>query len=127
MSINILVLNTNFQINSKNMDSAFAVIKRLSSEMKTIAFVNKETVINSSDIYTALSEWRWHPIIDDENNIIDLEFVGDKLGDEQILFNKISSFVEEKSFILVASDEGKVWRWIFDGENCHYEIGKIVF
>ena len=95
--------------------------------MKTIAFVNRESVINSPDIYTALSEWRWHPIIDDENNIIDLEFIGEKLGDEEILFNKISSSVENESFIIAASDEGKVWRWKFDGENCHYEAGKIVF
>jgi hypothetical protein len=127
MGINIFVLETSFQINSKNVESALDAVKRLSVEMETIAFVNRETVINSSDIYTVLSEWRWHPVIDDENNIIDLEFWGEKLGNEEILFNKISSFVEDKSFIVAANDEGKIWRWRFDGENCHYEIGKIVF
>ncbi len=131
MGYKILVLETNFQIVAENADAALAGIKGLYKQQSiepthNFAFVTTKAVLDTSDIYNALSEWRWLPLVDNEGNIQDIEFTGEKLGDEQILFDALATFVKPGSFIVVAGEDGKVWRWRFD-EKCHYEIGKIIF
>ena len=66
-------------------------------------------------------------LLDDEDNIEDLEFAGEKLGDKQILFDIIAPFVESSSYILIACDNGQVWQWRFDDKKCFYDLGKIIF
>jgi hypothetical protein len=141
MGYNIFILETDFRVTNENTDLVLAAVKRLcqtqrivslndktfASANQNLAFVKNESVVNASNIYDALSELRWSPHLDDEDNIENLEFTGEKLGDEQLLFDVIAAFVEDNSYIVVAGDDGKVWRWRFDGGKCHYELGKVVF
>ncbi len=143
MGYNIFVLETNFRIAKQNSAAVLNTIKGLykreltsaligGSQMTTpetqdFAFIRREAVLNASNVYDVLSEWRWLPLIDDEGNVENLEFIGEKLGDEQILFDSIAPFVEADSYIVIAGDDGKIWRWLFEGGNCRYETGKVVF
>ena len=139
----IFVLETNFRVAKENTDAVLAAAKELCTHQPILplsggrrtatpvthdfAFVSGDVVLNAWNVYDALREWRWLPIIDDDGNIEDLEFLGEKRGDEQTLFDAIAQFVEAGSYIVVAGEAGKVWRWRFDGERGHYELGKVVF
>ena len=139
----IFVLETNFRVAKENTNAVLAAAKELCIHQpilplsggrrtatpvtRNFAFVRGDEVLRAWNIYEALREWRWLPIIDDNDSIEDLEFLGEKRGDDQTLFEAIAPFVEAGSYIVVAGEDGKVWRWRFDGEKCHYEIGKIVF
>ena len=141
MGYSIFILETNFCVTKENTDLVLAALKRLCQSQRIVslnnetfaaanqdlAFVKNESVVNASDIYDALSEVRWSPHLDDEGNIENLEFTGEKLGDEQLLFDAIAEYVEDNSYVVVAGDDGKVWRWRFEDGKCHYELGKIVF
>ena len=143
MGYNIFILETDFRVTKENTDLVLIAVKRLcqsqrilssggkaenlASANQDLAFVKNGSVVNASNIYDALSELRWSPHLDDEGNIEGLEFTGEKLGDEQLLFDAIAAFVEDNSYIVVAGDGGKVWRWRFEGGKCHYEVGKVIF
>lgn len=130
MGYNILIIKTNFRIVAGNTDSVLLILKNLATRKQDFAFVKNNLVIDSNDISSAFEARRWLLEIDDEGNIVDLDFVGEKLGDEQILFDAIAPFVETGSYIIVAGENGesgKVWRWRFDGKHCNYKVGKIIF
>lgn len=128
MGYNIIVLETNFRVVKENTDAVLATLKSFcQSQPQNYAFVQNDVVLKASDIYDALAEWRWLPLIDDEGNVEDLEFTGEKLGGEQVLFDAIAPFVEAGSYIVAARDDGRVWRWRFNAQRCFYEVGKIVF
>lgn len=127
MGIGIFVIKTNFHITAKHLNSAWNSMKGLAARTQDFAFVHNESIITAPNVIQAFSEWRWLPETDNKGNIIEINFTGEKLGDEQILFDEIAPFVESGSSIIVADERGKVWRWRFDDGKCHYEVGKITF
>lgn len=139
----IYQLGTNFFLPEHHREAALKSLQSLCMEDKRLLlgggsrppkrapknypFVDGSVVLGVSSLEAALREWRWTPIMDDEGNIEDIEFLGQKLGNEDELFNTIAPFVRAGSYIVVAGEEGEVWRWRFDGERCHREAGRIEF
>ena len=72
-----------------------------------------------------LRAWRWDAEVDDDGNIIDLQFVGEKLGDCFTMFQAIAPFVQEDSYIEMVGEDGDRWRWIFDGHTCEEKSATI--
>jgi len=72
-----------------------------------------------------LSEWRWEALIDDDGNIIDLTFFGEKYGDDLIMLNAIAPWVKPGSYIEMSGEDGSMWRWAFDGSQCKEVYPKI--
>jgi len=74
-----------------------------------------------------LGEWRWNAEKDDDGNIDTIYFGGEKLGDDNILFNAIAPFVREGSYIEMRGEEGDRWRWCFDGTTMTEKNANIRF
>jgi hypothetical protein len=67
----------------------------------------------------ALVEWRWQIYTDKASeNVTSISFEGEKLGDEQILFNALAPYVEPDSYIEVDGEDSNRWRWVFNGKTC---------
>jgi len=69
----------------------------------------------------ALKDLHWDPIYDKNGNICEIEFFGEKIGDEFIFFNAIAEFVIDGSYIECIGEDGYLWRWVFKESKC-YEI-----
>ena len=70
-------------------------------------------------IQEVLHEFGWDAVVDPgSGDITGLEYMVDKLLDEERLFAAISPVVEKGSFVQVKSDGGGRWRWSFDGKHC---------
>ncbi len=65
-----------------------------------------------------LREWRWIPVYDGSGNIVNLEFNGEKAGDDLVLFNAIVRWVKPGSYIQMWGEDGERWTWCFDGKEC---------
>ena len=50
---------------------------------------------------------------DAEDNIIGLEYNGEKFGDEEKLFEIIAPYVQSGSFIEMMGEDHSMWRWVF--------------
>lgn len=80
-----------------------------------------------TELHDALCDWRWEPEYDDEGNICNLSFLGEKLGDDDKLLQAIAQCVEAGSYILVKGEDGHQWRWFFNGSVCKEEDSIVVF
>lgn len=62
-----------------------------------------------------LSCWHWDAELDEAGNLVDLEFSGEKRGDDEILFNAIAPFVADNSYIRMEGEDSEKWEWLFQG------------
>ena len=69
----------------------------------------------------ALEEWRW------DYDKYGLNFGGEKIGDDQVLFDAIAPFVKEGSYLQMQGEDGCIWRWYFDGKTCEEQNATISF
>jgi hypothetical protein len=65
-----------------------------------------------------MSEWRWEVTENDDGDFDSIEFVGEKSGDDLILFQAIAPFVKKGSYIEMQGEDGALWRWVFNGKTC---------
>lgn len=57
--------------------------------------------------------------LDDDGNIVGLDFAGDKLAyDEDKMFEQIAPYVESDSFIEMLGEDGTRWRQVFKDGKC---------
>ena len=77
---------------------------------------------NITDVEKIFQCWRWNVYFDDNNNITDISFDGEKMGDDRVLFDAIAPFVENNSFIEMRGEDTDMWRWKFVNGKCK-EIG----
>lgn len=104
-------VNSKFTMRLENQQKAFEAIQSLHG--KNYSWVDP-AFVKATDLVTIMKQWRWSPSVDDGDNIVEIEFTGEKLGQDQIFFNAIAPYVEDGSFIeMKGSDDGH-WKWSFE-------------
>ena len=74
--------------------------------------------VKSNDLKYVFNCWRWNIKQDENQNIIDIKFCGQNLGDDFFLFKSLAPFVKSGSFLEFESENNKKWRWIFEDNIC---------
>src|SRR5689334_13567959 len=87
---------------------------KLGAGTPAFAWVDTSRLLAADTIHEALAAWRWMVLDEDEDgNITELDFTGEKLGDEETLFSALAPYVREGSQIQMAGEDGAIWRWLF--------------
>ena len=131
----MFVIDARVRIEKRHFPQALAAIWALKGRETTglVGFQhfmwinNSDDFLNAETLKDALKIWRWGYETDDQGNIDELEFLGEKLGNEDILFEAIAPYVSTGSEIRAASEEGIVWRWRFHEGQVVKENGRIIF
>ncbi len=122
MGYHISMMDSKFRIPASVKEQALAAMKRMNPSKKGSgywqdkpqwAWVDQEIVNKAPTLEDAMTEWRYVPEMDDEGNIVDISFEGEKIGDEMEMFKTIAPFVEEGSYIEMQGEDGAFWRWVF--------------
>jgi len=71
--------------------------------------------------------WRWEVYLDDDGNVTDICFEGDKLGDDEVLFKAIAPYVKKGSFIQMNGEGTDQWRWVFNGVSCYEQHPRVIW
>lgn len=82
------------------------------------SWVNNDFV-DCHDVKELFRKWGWSIELKDEN-IVSIFFEGDKMGDDEVLMNAISPYVEAGSYIEMRGEDYNTyttWRWCFDGKT----------
>jgi hypothetical protein len=134
-----------FKIKAENVAGAFAAIKSMldvvqimggggSHEKRHYSWVINENLAQAATLQNAMYQWRWQVYEDVETedvdcpiHIQDIQFIGEKLGDDGQLFDAIAPFVEAGSYIEMSGEDGCLWRWIFDGKSCEEVQAKVTW
>ena len=80
-----------------------------------------------SSFEQAMRDWRYPVETDDNGNVIDINFSGEKLGDEDQLWSAIAPFVTAGSYIAMMGEDGSHWRWFFDGATATEHVGTVSY
>lgn len=131
MGYSIYQLDSDFFIPKEFHSEALFSIKKLANEFsangKQIAFVQPAKIEQSELLEDALSALRWIPAVNENGDIIKIEFSGEKLGDDYQIFNSIAASVQEGSFITFVGEDSKVWRWVFLNGRVEEQKGILTF
>lgn len=134
MGYSIVQLETHFCIPADRQSGALSAIKSLQGRETNkgggtphFSWIDPEVFAGAMDLADVLSAWRWTPEFDESGDIVSIEFTGDKIGDEDILFGAIAPFVAAQSYIQVACDDGAVWRWLFIDGTVHKQRARLVY
>jgi len=79
------------------------------------------------DIQDAFDAWRYDAIVKDDDTVVIQYFTGEKLGDDEQLFNVIAPFVKSGAEIYMHGEDGENWRYVFANGEVKEEHGTIVY
>lgn len=133
-------IDSSFFIPKENKKEALDTLKKMDPEkngsggswssgkaLKHYAWTSNDALEKTKTLEQHLDEWRWSPELDDEENIIGLQFEGEKLGDDFLMFQVLAPFVEEGSFIEMQGEDGWFWLWKFKNGACVELTGEIKY
>lgn len=119
-----------FQIKAENRERALELARGLIGKETfggSFSWVSPAEMARAQTIEEMLRAWRWGADHDDDGNIVALDFEGEKLGDDRLLWEAIAPAVEDGSFLEMVGEDGCIWRWWFDGQDCEEQTGTVVF
>lgn len=83
-------------------------------------WVDTKTVLESVTLAEAMEEIRYLPVPNIDGDICDVEFRGEKYGDEEIFFKALAPYVESGSYICFMGEDDSEWKWVFDNGEVEY-------
>lgn len=129
----ITVTDNQLKIKQENFQKCLEAIKSLHGQ-ETNNYQNKshfswvdEKFYQLNSLDQILNEWRWKPLYDENGNIQQLEFNGEKLGDDEILFKTLAPFIEPDSFINFRGEDNEHWQYAFNGKTIRELKGEVIF
>ena len=127
-------MEANFKIFKDDHEAALESIKALAgketitdSSGKHFSWVETKEFLKARHIEDAFVAWRWEVSFNEDGDINDISFNGEKLGDDFILFEAISPFVVEGSYIQMLGENGYIWRWVFKDKSVVEVPAKLFF
>ena len=115
-----------FLLKNENKEEAIIAIKNLIGKETCgdhFAYVGDYSKLETLE--EILIEWNWELLTDLNGDITSIYFIGEKYGDYELLFETISPYVEEGSYIEMNGEDFVKWRWIFNGKGCFKKYAMI--
>ncbi len=119
-------VDQDFTILAENKQAAFELLKQWAQKV-SISHPHYQPFGNAKTLEDALNELRWAPDTDENGNITELYFEGEKLRDEAEWMDAIAPMVKEGSKLMMCGEEGSHWCWYFDGESCVDYPGEVIY
>lgn len=73
----------------------------------------------------AMGTQGWQLEVDDRGKIVGICFDGERLCDEDEIFDCLAPYVKAGSYIRMMGEDSEMWQWYFDGEKVVEEYPKI--
>ena len=109
----------------KLMDQANSLGEGFNNNERQFSWVDKDVVMKAVNLREAMEEWGYEVEFDENYDIVGIEFTGEKMGQEEFLFDVIAPYVKEGSYIQMSGEDGEIWRWIFRENECH-DVGATI-
>ena len=128
-------ISSSFGLSQVHRAAALAAIKNLAGketcscegQMHFMWINDSAEFLNADALEVALKVWRWKAYSSEEGRIEELTFIGENLGDEDLLFAALAPYVDDGSSIVVAGEDGDVWRWYFSNGIVRRQKATLVF
>ena len=136
MGYGMNVRDRSFRIEAIDKKKALAAIKKLAGK-ETIhddsgsphySWVDTKLFLAAKTLEQAMYQWRWDIEENDRTGAVtDIWFAGEKLGDDETLFQAIAPWVKDGSFIEMMGEDGAFWKWVFQDGEVTTQYGTVVY
>jgi len=108
------LVEDDFFIPEENREAALAALKSVPE--KEVSWL-RGSYLNAKTLAECVKCWRWdfHFLSNPESK--DIEFLGEKLGSDDLFFQTLAPFVKAGSYVEMRGEDGSHWRWVFDGKS----------
>ena len=134
MSIKIFILASSVNLKNDQFDNVLVALQALQgrettgrSDYSHFMWLPCCDFNNVQSVEEMFKLWRWPVEFNEAGDIVSLDFVGEKSGDEDLLFATIAPYVRCRSENIVVSEDYEIWRWLFSGFACEKQYGRVVF
>jgi len=107
-----------FYISSTDKEDALTALKDFAKTHNQLMWVDNDILMAATTLKDALQECRWNVEEDDRGNIVDIYFDGEKIGNDELIFNSIAKYIRSDSYIQMLGEDGCMWRWVFYRARC---------
>lgn len=109
-----------FTIHKENQDKALKAlqdeIKKMMHDGTLLSFLNPKRILQATHLANALKEMHYQCEWNVCGDLIDLYFLGQKIGCEHRLFAVLAPFVESESYLSYEGEDGERWTyWFYNG------------
>ncbi|MEJ7804107.1 MAG: hypothetical protein WKH68_12180 [Candidatus Limnocylindria bacterium] len=115
MGYRIEQMSGEFRIPADKRADALKAVQAMNPTDARFSWVDQDEVVQAETLVDALWAWWWEAVQDPEGNIVDIAFVGEKAGDDEVLFAAIAPYVDVGSYIQMQGEDAEIWRWVFTG------------
>jgi len=126
MGYDINVQEVNFTIKEKNKEDALNALKEYCKDKTHGDWYYPEEILQAKTLEEALEEMRWEPTVSG-GDITNLVFTGERLGEEEFIFQVLGPFVEIECYIKILGECGYNWMYYFDGNRMSEKEGKVTY
>lgn len=125
MGYNIQIIGADFSIDTADTRNALEAIEALMQDPDAerrgyskhsgdhFSWLNNATPEEWNTLDEAMVDWRFPIHRNDTGDVIGIEFSGQKIGQEKLMFERIAPFVETGSHITFKGEDGDTWRLEF--------------
>lgn len=135
----ITLANSKFSIKKENFENVLKALKALgngsnrsdarggSNTERWFSWMNGANPEKWKTVFHAMKAWRFPCAVNEEGNISQIAFIGEKYGQEKLMFEAIAPFVEAGSYLHFRGEDGAQWKYEFDGKVMVEKFAKIIF
>lgn len=92
-------IRTNLFIDKNDFSNAFVKAKDIILQQQEFCRVERDEVLNATNLEELISAMRWELKLDEQGNAIAIHNYGLNVADEELLFNSIAPSVKTGSFV----------------------------
>jgi len=131
MGYYIYLEDANFHIKKENFEPALQALKNLMAKESELghggtyyngvhtrhfSWIDSTSVLKAETLEAAMEECCWTVWLNKNGDIDGIEFINEKIGDDEYILQAIAPFVEKGSYLNMKGEDGAMWRWEFDGQ-----------
>lgn len=96
------------------LEAVRALAQQTTAIHKRFDWVDTDDFFLAKTLEGALKAWRYEARVDKTTGDINgVEFLGEKLGDDDTLWKALAPFIENESYLEYSGEDGAMWRWSF--------------
>lgn len=121
-------VDSEFYIKAQDFQSCANAILKAFRGRDQVGWVRASEINEHMDFVAIAEAFRWTASVNDEGDVYDIWFTGEKIGEDIDLFlNSIAPYVLDESFISFSGEDGSKWRYFFKDKQMLDQTGAVTY
>lgn len=121
-------VDNEFYIKAQDLQSCATAILNAFRGKVQVGWIRAEDINEHMSFIELAEEFRWDLSVNDDGDVYDISFTGEKIGEDIDLFlNSIAPYVLSESYISFSGEDGANWRYFFTGGKMVEQSGTVMY